>query len=239
MNGYWDNCEDRKGWLKGCVCIYIHICMCTYKYTPTHTWNMHTNTHTHMIRMITSQVKAHKHAHNQNTKKKYIKTLTMAIWGTETIDCRTLVLHLFKIHLKTSYQVFKFILHWHFYHSNHLVKIKWKRSLGNKFPSKTIWKESTTILWHYFQDSVFLLTKKKKVWEYFSAMRIFCFFSKPYSGRGITVGPVFRNIDGYKMWVSCVCHLLITSQFYAWRKAGTWWCTCAALLTSFSMATAS
>lgn len=144
------------------VCIYIHICMCTYKYTPTHTWNMHTNIHTHMIRMITSQLKAHKHAHNQNTKKKDIKTLTMAIWGTETIDCRTPVLHLFKIHLKTSYQVFKFILHLYFYYSNHLVKIKWKRSLGNKFPSKTIQKESTTILWHYFQDSVFLLTGKKK-----------------------------------------------------------------------------
>lgn len=144
------------------MCIYIHICMCTYKYTPTHTWNMHTNTHTHMIRMITSQLKAHKHAHNQNTKKKDIKTLTMAIWGTETIDCRTPVLHLFKIHLKTSYQVFKFILHLYFYYSNHLVKIKWKRSLGNKFPSKTIQKESTIILWHYFQDSVFLLTGKKK-----------------------------------------------------------------------------
>lgn len=44
----------------------------------------YTNTHTHMLRMITSWFKAHKHAYNQNTKKKYIKTLTMAIWGTET-----------------------------------------------------------------------------------------------------------------------------------------------------------
>ena len=150
------------------MCVYTYVCVHVYIYPHTHKacTRAHThihNTHTHMLRMITSWLKAHKHAYNQNTKKKYIKTLTMAIRGTETVDCRTLILHPFKIHLKTSYQIFKFILLLYFYHSNHLVKIKCKRSLGNKFPSKSIEKESTTILWHYFQDTVFLLTEKKRL----------------------------------------------------------------------------
>lgn len=116
------------------MCVYTYVCVHVYIYPHTHKactqTHTHTQTHIHTCsEWFTSWLKAHKHAYNQNTKKKYITTLTIAIWGTQTVDCRTLILHLFKIHLKTSYQIFKFILLLYFYHSNHLVKIKCKRSL--------------------------------------------------------------------------------------------------------------